>query len=431
MCLFTSNRYPITIITLSIRVVFKISTTGPSSRSPSGIRQIAYDHLLTLVINAGYIPELLSDHDTTFTTPATPQLSSASSNMINSSKYVFVETKSSWFTGSPYWHSLSFSSDGTTLAGSAWVRVKDDTSLEDDTFLREDDQVQFWETLTGTATWSFGCSLFVVFSPTDPNIAAIVRSGSIHMVKRDSFKGKTWGGQTSYNLNSSSGAVCAFNSNGETIVMSEDDSKKHLREYDPTTSDWSSMGNSEHFVNTITCVVCCPITPNLFAVGDWSGGLDIVSKSNGKLKSLCRRTPVDRAGVSTCAWSQDGKWIATGNAVGDVFLWNAGVPTKVSFAMHLPRTTVTRAFSLTASLIFMQDSAALIIIFGSCLSVWDIYNAEYVANSGLPSMATNIALDGPRNRLAVAVKDRITIYELKLAEEMMCQMDGKLESSEL
>jgi hypothetical protein len=35
---------------------FKISTTSRSS----GIKQIAYDHLVTLVINAGYIPEQLS-----------------------------------------------------------------------------------------------------------------------------------------------------------------------------------------------------------------------------------------------------------------------------------------------------------------------------------------------------------------------------------
>ena len=60
--------------------------------------------------------------------------------------------------------------------------------------------------------------------------------------------------------------------------------------------------------------------------------------------------------------------------------------------------------------------------------MWDIGHAEYVANSGLPSMATNIALDGPRNRLAVVTDYRnvvmITIYELKLREEM-CQMVRK------
>ena len=50
---------------------------------------------------------------------------------------------------------------------------------------------------------------------------------------------------------------------------------------------------------------------------------------------------------------------------------------------------------------------------------------EYVANSGFPDMSMNIALDGPRNRLALAVNERITIYELKLAEQM-CHMDGNL-----
>ena len=169
----------------------------------------------------------------------------------------------------------------------------------------KDDEVQFWETATGTAIWLFERSSFVVFSSTDPNIAALVRSGSIHMLKRGSFKGKTWGGQTSHNLNSSSGAVCTFNSNGETIVMSEDSLKKHLQEHDPNTSDWSRLGDARQFGDTITSVVCCPIKPGLFAVGDQSGGLDIVSNSGGldcNLKLLHRLNPVDSLRVSACAW---------------------------------------------------------------------------------------------------------------------------------
>ena len=130
----------------------------------------------------------------------------------------------------------------------------------------------------------------------------------------------------------------------------------------------------------------------------------------------------------------DRKWIATGDVMGDIFLWNvpalAGYSTtsKVTFAMPLPRNqpntsrpTISRP---TISLFFVPDSTALIIISGGYLSVWDMEKVEYVANSGLPDKATNVALDGPRNRLAVALEDRITIYELKLAEEM-CQMDGK------
>ena len=388
-------------------------------RSSGIIRQIAYVHLLTLVINAGYNTRaskfcLIGSH-TTFTTPATPQLSSASSNMINSSKYVFVETKSSWIIGSHH-HSLSFSSDGTTLTGTEKViRV----NKEFPTFRKT--RVQLWETATGDPTSSFEHSSLVVFSPTDPDMAILVRPGSVHMLKRDSFRGKTWGGQTKHDCDPD--ALCTFNSDGRTVVMSWD--RKCLQEYDPTTPAWSKLTkDAGSFVSNlnITTVVCCPIKPGLFIVGDHRGQLEVVSSTYHTFQSYCRLIPVEPVRVSACAWSQDGKWIATGNAVGDVFLWNAGVPTKVSFAMHLPRTTVTRTFNLTTSLIFMQDSAALIIICDGCLSVWDIYNAEYVSNSGLPSMATNIALDGPRNRLAVAVDDRITIYELELPEEMM---DGK------
>ena len=91
--------------------------------------------------------------------------------------------------------------------------------------------------------------------------------------------------------------------------------------------------------------------------------------------------------------------------------------------MQIPRNPSYTSKSIT-SLVFLPDSTALIIICGVHLSVWDIQNVEYVTKSGLPDTAMNIALDGPRNRLAVAVNERITIYEFKLAEEMH-QMDGK------
>jgi WD40 repeat protein len=382
--------------------------------------------------------------------------------MINSFKYIFIETKSSWFTGLSY-HSLSFSSDGTTIAGTKkanpklifdlWDYLETATGAATSSFERSslvvsspasedsqfhaEDRVQFWETATGAATSSLERSSLVVFSPTDPDIAALVRSQFIHIMKRDSFGRKTWGGQT--RLDCTPGTVCTFNPNGKTVMSW---TSKYLQDYDLTTS---RLRNSNHFVHNITSVVCCPNKPDLFVVGDVQGQLDVSMNDGKSLKSFCRLIPLDPVRVSACAWSQDGKWIATGNDDGDNFLWNARVPTSVSFAMALPRNrsnttgtsnTITMNTSkplATTSLVFVPDSTALIIISGGYLSVWDIMNAEYVANSGLPDMATNIALDGPRNRLAVVVNDRITIYELrvKLPEEM-CQMDGKSSvSSEL
>jgi len=331
--------------------------------------------------------------------------------MINSFKYVFVETTSSWFIGSSH-HFLSFSSDGTAIAG---TKKADMSKGFDSSYWL--DEVQFWETATGAVTSSFTCSSFVVFSPTDPNIAALVRPGSIHMLKRDSFGGNTWGGQYKHKRPGAAAAVCTFNSDGRTIVLSWN--QEELCEYDATT--WSHM-NTSSFVHGITSVVGCPIKPGWFAVVDQQGELEVVSDtclSHGRL------TPVDPAKVSACAWSQDGKWIATGNDVGDTFLWNADNPARVSFAMILPRHQHYTYSMPTTSLVFVPDSTALLIISGGYLSVWDIERVEYVTNSGLPDTADNIALDGPRNRLAVAANERITIYELKLVEEM-CQMDGKL-----
>ena len=284
------------------------------------------------------------------------------------------------------------------------------------------------------------------------------------MMKRDSFGGKTWGGQTSYHCTPCSG--CAFDSNGKTIVKWD---KKHVEEHNLTTSSWSMLRNYyyEQVAKDyqITSVVCCPIKPGLLVVGDGQGGLDIVSYADGRnSKLLCQVTPMDFASVSACAWSQDGKWIATGNDIGDVFLYNADVPTSVSFAMVLPRGNRPKSSNIikstVTSLVFLPDSTALIIITGGYLSVWDIEKVEYVTNSGLPDMAMNIALDAPGNRLAVAVNQslwhnlndplwprlisgppwrnlfnaglftnaKITIYELKLREEM-CQMDGRSSTS--
>jgi WD40 repeat protein len=210
--------------------------------------------------------------------------------------------------------------------------------------------------------------------------------------------------------------------NGKTFVISWNG--KHLYEYDATSWSYLRIAHSAH---QITSVVCCPIKPGWFVVSDNQGQLNVVSNTAEDaltFKSHCRLSTVDPVRFSACAWSQDGKWIATGNDVGDIFLWNAGVPTSVSFAMLLPRNRHNANSKPTTSLVFVPDSTALIIVSGGHLSVWDIEKVEYVANSGLPDMAMNIALDGPRNRLAVAVNENIYIYELKLPEER-CQTDGK------
>ena len=349
--------------------------------------------------------------------------------MTNFFKYVFVETKFSWSIGSSF-HSLSFSLDGTTVAGRTLTKAANSSNYAYNQ--PAEYQVQFWETATGAATSLFKRSSFVVFSPTDPNMAVLVRSGSIHMLKRDSFGGKTWGGQ--YRHDSTPDAVCTFNSDGKTIAMSSNASATQagnlIHEYDTTTlSRLPPLVSGSPSVNRITSVTCCPIKPGWFVVGDHKGELGVVSIVKHSLLSHCRLSPVEPASVSACAWSQDGKWIATGNVDGDTFLWNASVPISVSFAMQLPpnqpnttsQSVVSRCIS---SLVFVPDSTALIIISGGYLSVWDIERVEYVVNSGLPDMAVNIALDGPRNRLAVAVNDKISIYELKLPEQKR-EMDGK------
>ena len=128
----------------------------------------------------------------------------------------------------------------------------------------------------------------------------------------------------------------------------------------------------------------------------FAGGWRIVW---GPFRSHRRLAPVDPVRVSACAWSQDGKWIATGNDVGDTFLWNAGYPACVSFAMLLvPRNLnpLKTTSGPTTFLVFVPDNTALIIASGRYLFVWDIEKVEYVTNSGLPDTAMNIALESLR-----------------------------------
>jgi len=321
--------------------------------------------------------------------------------MEKSFKHVFVKTKSNWSIGSSY-YSLSFSSDGTTIAGAKAMNSPNYSN----------GQVQFWDTATGTATSSFRDSSSVLFSPTDPDTATMVGSGGIQLVKRDS-PGKTWSIWGWVNPYFIAPTISAFRPDGKKITMSDDYGR--LYECDPTASFGYSRFTEASTLKP-SSVACCPFELDSLVVGRNNGQLTILSyKGNGTSKFHCQLRPVGTVRVSACTWSQDGKWIATGDDAGDVRLWNAGVTTSVSLATLLPHGRSRP----TTSLVFVPDSTALIIISGGNITLWDIAKGEYVADSGLPAMAKNIALDRPRNRVAVAVKGRISLYELELPQQKL------------
>ena len=272
-------------------------------------------------------------------------------------------------------------------------------------------QIQFWDTATGAATSSFNDWSFVVFSPTDPDIATIVGSKGIQLTKRDTPGGKTWSIWGRAEIYFIPPTIPAFRSDGKKITTPGRDGR--LYEYDPT--GFSSHTRYTKATNIkASSVAYCPFELDSLVNGRDDGQLTILSYTVNDASTLhCQLNPAGLVRVSVCAWSQDGKWIATGDDAGDVRLWNAGVTTNVSLAGQLPRG---RSSPIT-SLIFVPDSTALIIMSGGYLTVWDIAKGEYVANSGLPAMAKNIALDGPRNRVAVAVDGKISLYELKLLQQ--------------
>jgi len=324
--------------------------------------------------------------------------------MEKSFKHVFVETKNNWSIGLSH-HSLSFSSDGTTIAGAMPVNSPNYSN----------GQVQFWDTATGAATSSFNDWSFVLFSPTDPDIATMVGSGGIQLVKRDSPGGKTWGIWGSVNSYFAAPTIPAFRSDGEKITVPGNDGR--LYEYNPAGFA-SYLRYTETSVLKVSSVAYCPFKLDSLVVGRNNGQLSVLSHKGANASNFhCQLGPVGSVTISACTWSQDGKWIATGDDAGDVRLWSAGVTTNVSLATLLPHRS-----SPTTSLIFVPDSTALIIISGvGYLAVWDIAKGAYAANPGLPTTATNIALDGPRNRVAVAVNGRISLYELKLPHQTLPQ----------
>ncbi|KAF8810531.1 kinase-like protein [Phlegmacium glaucopus] len=332
---------------------------------------------------AEFVPSSSLDH-----------INSLSCTTANSFKYVFVETTSSWFIGSCH-SSLSFSSDGTAIAGS--------TAMNSPNY--SNGQVRFWETATGAATSTFNNWSSVAFSPTDPDMAIVATSKNIQLMKRDSPGRGSWSLKGT-RINFVNSGIPTFTSDGKTITQPGYDGR--LFEFKTNVSTLALRCTDLSF--TATSVASCPLEPDLLIVGRDNGQLVIVSPTDNS-KLHCKLTPVGYVRVSACAWSQDRKWIVTGDNVGEVRLWNASVTTSVSLArILLPHDRP----GPTTSLIFVPDSTALIILRGGYLTVWDIGKGVYVKNSGLPATAMNIALDSPRDRVAVAVNDKISLYELKL-----------------
>jgi WD40 repeat protein len=147
-----------------------------------------------------------------------------------------------------------------------------------------------------------------------------------------------------------------FRSDGKSITGPSYDGR--LYEYD-STNITSVMRYTEKSNFIVTSVADCPLEPGLLIVGRDNGQLDIVSYpdvKNSKFKLHCKLTPVGSVRFSACAWSQDRKWIATGDDVGDIRLWNAGVTTSIYLVRILPRLQS----SPVTSVIFVPDGTAIL-----------------------------------------------------------------------
>jgi len=278
-------------------------------------------------------------------------------------------------------------------------------------------KVEFWKIATGAVTSSFFGS-FVALSPTDPNMAIIRGTEGIQAVKL--VKGKLRNFPTvemwdkSGNANPYISGITVFRPDGNTITTQDANDDNRLYEFGLSDLERPPRFTEKFTVKALS-VVYCPLEPESLLVGRVNGQLDVVSYTGyaSAAQIHCHLNSHSSVKISACAWSQDRKWIATGNDHGHIHLWNGSVTTSISLARRLP----TDRISPITSLIFVPDSTALIIFCGGYLTLWDIAKGVYVDNSGLPATATNIALDGPRNRVAVVVDETIFLYELKLPRQ--------------
>ncbi|KAF8810185.1 hypothetical protein BYT27DRAFT_7209763 [Phlegmacium glaucopus] len=236
--------------------------------------------------------------------------------MAHSFKYVFVKTKPSWFIGSCH-SSLSFSSDGKIIAGSMAMNSPNHSN----------GKVGFWETATGSVTWSINDWSFVVFSPTDPDMGIIVGSKGIQPVKRNSPEVEVWNIWGSSNPFFTAPETIVFGSDGKTVTAQ--DGEWRFYEFDSYSFPSCRKYTKNYTVNA-SSVAYCPLEPKSFIVGRDNGQLEVISFNGFNTSKLhCQLHPVRSIRVSACAWSQDRKWIATGNDVGDIHLWSASASGKV------------------------------------------------------------------------------------------------------
>lgn len=163
---------------------------------------------------------------------------------------------------------------------------------------------------------------------------------------------------------------------------------------------------------TITSIACSPDGLTI-VLGSKEG--TVYRLNDIKTPIFLQLTSTGTAEITASAWSDDGRWVVTGDAKGDVRLWDASKKDNISLSRSLPSPN-TSADRINR-LIFVPDSTAVVILRGSRLFVWDIYQSKYLTGIGLSPSAKNIALDRANKRVAIAIGNDVFLYDMKASND--------------
>lgn len=311
--------------------------------------------------------------------------------MANSFQNTFVNSKISWDVGSSY-HSLSFSEDGKTLAG---------TAAETGPAVR-DGNVRFWDTQNGSSSGSYVGWSLAQFSPTDRDRVFLTGGGRVAVMIQDGANPSLWKEST----NQAGVHIGCFNRDGTRIAAPFN---VFLTEWDNKFRAMT-LGIPYSRSQRVSSLIYAP--NNLLLVGHNDGVLTI--QASEKSAPSIQLSPIGSARVGVCAWSLDSKWLATGDDIGETRLWDASDTTNICLSKTIKHSKLTgRA---VVSLLFVPDSTAVIIVGGGYVFVWDIGKGAFQDDrAGLPRRAKNIALCShpDMSRVALAADDKIYLYDMK------------------
>ncbi|PPR06752.1 hypothetical protein CVT24_013059 [Panaeolus cyanescens] len=320
--------------------------------------------------------------------------------MVNLSDFHFLPdpTTPSWSIGPLRYHSLDFSCDGKTLS----------SSTQGD----EDIGVVCWNTRTGERVGNFPGYREMVFSPTDPQVAVMQghQPGFAKVTQTSATGVQSW---TIANVHEFTTRHCvrpAFRHDGVMASYFHGSlNETRVNESIHYARNWKYPGPYPAPLTFIyspseldTIFLCTSTAQHTLRYHRESYGEGVML--NSTMEPNC-------TGITTSAWSRNGMWIATGDSADKVLLWDARNTSGINRLKTLPRDRTEAIMTV----VFTHDCSLLFIVnAGHYIDVYDIEKGDYVTNSGLPDRGKNIAVDGPRDIVAVAtMDDKITLYNLQ------------------